>query len=112
MKLAYSVLATSVIMLTASICTATAQMPDAHTVVTPQNIKWGPAPDSLPAGAQIAVLYGDPSKDALFAFRLKIPKGYRIPPHTHPKPEIVTVISGAFRIGMGDSGDQNKADRL
>jgi hypothetical protein len=62
-----------------------------HKVISPQDIKWGPAPPSLPAGAQAAVLYGDPGKEGLFAFRLKVPKGYHIAPHTHPKPEIVTV---------------------
>jgi quercetin dioxygenase-like cupin family protein len=41
----------------------------------------------------------------MFAFRLKLPKGYHIPPHTHPKPEIVTVLSGTARLGMGTSAD-------
>jgi quercetin dioxygenase-like cupin family protein len=58
------------------------------------------------------VLYGDPSKEGLFAIRLKLPKGYRVPPHTHPQPEIVTVISGVFHIGMGDTADDSKAKAL
>jgi hypothetical protein len=37
----------------------------------------------------------DPSKEGVFAMRLKAAKGYHIPPHTHPKPEINTVISGS-----------------
>lgn len=44
--------------------------------------------------------------------RLKMPKGYQIPPHTHPKPEVVTVISGAFRLGMGEKADPGKAKAL
>jgi hypothetical protein len=63
---------------------------DTHKMVTPQEIDWGPAPAALPPGAQSAVLYGDPTKEALFAMRLRLPKGYHIAPHTHPKPEIVT----------------------
>jgi hypothetical protein len=47
-----------------------------------QEIKWGPAPPSIPPGAQAAVLYGDPGKEGLFSLRLKLPKGYHIPPHT------------------------------
>jgi hypothetical protein len=70
-----------------------------HKVISPQDIKWGPAPPSVPPGAQSAVLYGDPGKEGLFAFRLKVPKGYHIAPHTHPKPEIVTVLSGTARLG-------------
>jgi hypothetical protein len=33
-----------------------------HVVVTPDQITWGPAPPSLPSGAQLAILEGDPSK--------------------------------------------------
>ena len=63
-------------------------------------------------GAEFAVLFGDPSKEGLFAMRLKLPKGYEIPPHSHPKPEVVTVISGTFRLGMGETADQSKAQTL
>jgi quercetin dioxygenase-like cupin family protein len=90
---------------------ASAQMPE-HKLMTPQEIKWGPAPPSVPAGAQAAILYGDPSKDGVFALRLKVPKDYHIPPHTHPKPEIVTVVSGTARLGMGTQADRAKAKVL
>ena len=80
-----------------------------HKLTTPQDVQWGAGPPSLPPGAEAAVLYGDPTKDGLFAMRLKLPKGYRIAPHTHPKPEIVTVIAGTFRVGMGETADQAKA---
>jgi quercetin dioxygenase-like cupin family protein len=68
-------------------------------------IKWQEGPPSLPKGAMIAVLEGDPTKEGPFVFRLKIPDGYRVPPHTHPKTERVTVISGTFNIGMDDKFD-------
>lgn len=58
------------------------------------------------------MLYGDPTKAELFALRLKLPSGYHIPPHTHPKPEIVTVISGTFRLGMGETADEGQAEPL
>ena len=32
--------------------------------------------------------------------RLKLPDGSHIAPHFHSQPEIVTVISGNFRVGM------------
>lgn len=69
---------------------------------TPQDIKWSPGPLSLPAGAEVAPLYGDATKEEMFALRIKLPKGYRVPPHSHPKPEIATVLSGTVRLGMGD----------
>ncbi|MEX2216514.1 MAG: cupin domain-containing protein [Phycisphaeraceae bacterium] len=72
----------------------------------PSELKWQEGPPSLPKGAKYAVLEGDPSKDGPFVFRVKVPDGYRIPPHTHPKVERVTVISGTFNIGMGDKFDE------
>ena len=72
------------------------------------DIKWGPAPNVLPRGAQIAVVSGYPSKDALYVVRLKMPSNYEIPAHNHPTSEYVTVISGDFHIGMGDKLDRQK----
>lgn len=85
---------------------------DAHTMVTPDAIKWGPAPKVLPAGAEAAVLFGDPTKEGMFALRLKVPAGYAIAPHTHPADEVVTVISGATNLGMGETADRNVTTAL
>jgi hypothetical protein len=72
-------------------------------------IEWRDGPPSLPPGAKIAVLEGDPGKEGPFVFRVKAPDGYRIPPHTHPKTERITVISGTFNIGMGEKFDAKAA---
>lgn len=84
----------------------------AHTMVAPNDIKWAPAPKMLPAGAEAAVLFGDPTKEGLFALRLKVPAGYAIPPHTHPAYEVVTVISGATNLGMGKTADPGATKAL
>ena len=83
-----------------------------HTVVAPDAVKWGPGPPALPAGAQAAVLLGDPSKEGPFTIRVSVPDGYRIPPHFHPSAENVTVISGVFHIATGDTFDTAKGDAL
>ena len=88
-----------------------AQTRQAH-VVTPEHLSWGPAPAILPAGARLAVLEGDPSKPAPFTMRLEMPAGYRLPPHFHTFDEHVTVISGAFQVGMGDTFDESKLTTL
>jgi quercetin dioxygenase-like cupin family protein len=81
---------------------------DMPTVYAPKAIPWKDGPPSLPTGAKFAVLEGDPSKEGPFTMRLKVPNGYRIPPHTHPKTERLTVISGTFRLGMGETFDADK----
>ena len=48
----------------------------------------------------------------MFALRIKVPKGYRIAPHTHPRPELVTVISGKLSLGFGQSVDRAKTQAL
>jgi quercetin dioxygenase-like cupin family protein len=73
-----------------------------HVIQTPQEAKWGPAPPILPAGAQIVVLAGDPTKPVEYAIRLKFPAHYAIPAHSHPTDEHVVVTSGALTFGMGD----------
>jgi hypothetical protein len=79
----------------------------APVVVTPDKIQWGPAPPIFPAGAQMAVLAGDVAKPGPFVVRLKLPDGYRIMPHWHPTAETVTILSGEFRVGMGDKFDES-----
>jgi quercetin dioxygenase-like cupin family protein len=73
------------------------------------DLKWGPAPPGLPAGAQLAVLSGDPTKEGMFTIRLKFPANYAVPPHHHPSDELVTVIDGQTFVGMGDTLDKAKA---
>jgi quercetin dioxygenase-like cupin family protein len=81
-----------------------------HTIVTPDNLKWV-EPAVLP-GARLAVVQGDPSKEGLFVYRLKMPAGYKIPPHFHKASENVTVLSGVFSIGLGKEFDQKKGQEL
>lgn len=57
----------------------------ALSIYTPKDVTWKDGPPSLPKGARIAVLEGDPGKEGPFVFRVKVPDGYRVPPHTHPK---------------------------
>ena len=80
--------------------------------VNVEDIKWGPAPPSIPPGAQLAVVAGDPSKEGLFTMRLKMPANYKVPAHHHPTDEFVTVISGDFRVGLGDKLDMDKGQSL
>jgi quercetin dioxygenase-like cupin family protein len=75
-------------------------------------LNWGPAPAVFPAGAKMAVLQGDPGQSALFTVRLQMPDGYRIPAHYHPTDEHITVISGTFLVGMGDTLNATRTTAL
>jgi hypothetical protein len=77
-----------------------------HTVVPADAVTWGPAPPSLPPGAQAAVLLGSPAKEGPFVLRLKFPPGYIVPPHRHTKDEMVTVIALRDGRGRDDRADQ------
>jgi len=83
-----------------------------HTVVSGDAVKWGPAPASLPPGAQAAALLGSPAREGPFVLRLKFPNGFTIPPHRHSKDEFVTVISGKFAVGSGETLDRASAKLL
>ena len=77
----------------------------------PNDLKWADVPE-LPPGAKIAVIQGPLHEAVPFIFRLKVPAGYRIPVHTHPAVEHVTVISGTYYFAGGDTFDHASATML
>lgn len=80
-----------------------------HNAFTADQVQYQPAPPMLNPGAQLAVLEGNPmGESGDFTVRLKMPAGYKIAPHWHPKRENVTVLSGNFKVGMGDKWDDSK----
>lgn len=83
-----------------------------HVVMKPTTLKWGAAPPSLPPGAQMAILIGDPSKAGPYVARAKFPDGYKVPPHWHPTDENVTVVQGTFLMGTGDKFDTATLEEL
>ena len=98
--------------LAAALAAAPAHSMDDQVFVNKGDIKWGDAPPTLPKGAKIAVLYGDPGKPGPFTLRLATPANYRIAPHWHSQTENLTVISGALYLGMGDKLVAKKARAL
>lgn len=89
---------------------ATKAAPAAHkNAFTPDEVQWGPAPPFVQPGASLAVLEGNPmGTTGDYTIRLKMPDGYKVAPHWHPKRENVTVISGTLKLGMGDKFDESR----
>lgn len=75
-------------------------------------VKWQAAPPFLPKGADFAVVSGDPAKEGPYIIRLKVPASYKMPAHSHPRTENVTVMSGDLHVGMGDKLDPSKGQSL
>jgi quercetin dioxygenase-like cupin family protein len=81
---------------------------EGHISIIPSEIKWTDAP-SIGPGAKLAVLEGDIKQAAPFTMRIKLPPDFKVPTHTHPVFERVTVLSGMFHMGIGETFDHTKA---
>jgi len=80
--------------------------PQPMTLHPSAEIRWQPGPASLPRGAMMAVLEGDPQSSGVFTMRIKFPAGFEVRPHYHSQTEHATVISGTLHIGMGTRFDR------
>ena len=73
---------------------------DAMKVVTADELVWKEHP--FFKGAQIVNVLGNPTKAETIILRVKFPPHFKVPPHTHPYSEVVTVLSGTYWNAMGD----------
>jgi len=64
-------------------------------------------PPGFTPGMKLALIAGDPGKEGAYTLRLQFPAGYRFPVHWHPGAENLTVVSGTFQLGMGNTADWN-----
>lgn len=86
---------------------------DEHVVVQGDKVAWQPAPKALPPGGEVAVMAGNPeANDGFYVIRARLPDGYMVAPHTHSKVENVTVLSGTFKVGMGEMVNTAKVEAL
>jgi quercetin dioxygenase-like cupin family protein len=60
-------------------------------------LQWGPCPDFIPKGCEIAVLHGDPSKPNADVF-FKVPANFTIPHHWHTSAERIVLVSGELHV--------------
>lgn len=86
----------------------TAEQAAGYVSVNPSEPKWSDAP-SIGPGAKIAMIEGDLKAAGPVTFRIKVPPKSKIPVHTHPLVEHVTVLSGTFYFATGDKFDASKA---
>lgn len=60
-------------------------------------LAWGPCPEFLPEGCQIAVLHGDPAEENTDVF-FKVPANSVIPRHWHNSAERMILVSGELHL--------------
>ncbi len=81
----------------------------AHKIVRFGDLKWTP----IIKGCDLAAVSGDPNADGTpFVIRLRCADGAKIPAHWHPTDENVTVLKGAFLVGMGETFDESKLQTM
>lgn len=85
----------SAVLFTATAATA-AEVPLAKRATDPA-LQWAPCPAIFPAGCELTVLHGDPTKPNADAL-LRIPAGYAIPEHTHTSAERMVLVSGRMTV--------------
>ena len=109
------VLAAVMVYLGASMCIASEigmmDFPEGEVqlVVRADATPWKPCPSTLPPGCEMAVLDGDPKSADLFTIRFRVDELLVMPPHTHPKDERVTVISGTVAVAFGAEATRQEA---
>lgn len=62
-----------------------------------KTLQWGPCPDFIPKGCEIAVLQGDPAQNNLDIY-FKVPGDFEIPHHLHTSQERIVLVSGTLDV--------------
>lgn len=58
------------------------------------------------SGVRASWALGAEPAEGLYALRVRLGAGGRIPPHTHPDDRYTTVLEGAIWVGFGDTFDE------
>jgi quercetin dioxygenase-like cupin family protein len=81
-------------------------------VVHSEEIEWKPCPPNLPSGCEVAVLEGNPRAPGLFTVRFRVNDEFVMPPHTHPKDERVTIMTGRVSVAFGAKASHDDAKQF
>lgn len=95
---------------TAALAQEATPVSESITPVLTDELEWSEyQPEGFEPGMQVATVHGDPSVEGEpYVIRASFIDGYRIPAHFHPKTENLTVVSGIFRLAMGEQEDDSK----
>jgi len=91
------------------IITAPAQerQPQALALI-PSEMPWMSQGPLAAPGMEQVNLIGNPANPGPYTLRLRFPKGFKVAPHTHPDAREVTILSGVYATGYGETFDSAK----
>jgi len=84
---------------TVATCQSSAPVP-----ILPDSIRWVSPPNV--SGLQAAWVLGNEQKPGAYILRVKLAKGTKISPHTHPDERNTTVLTGTIYVGFGKTFDE------
>jgi quercetin dioxygenase-like cupin family protein len=93
-----------VLLVAAAFCTVATGQSRAPAPILPDSIRWVSPPNI--SGLQAAWILGAEQKPGAYILRVKLAKGARIPPHTHPDERNTTVLAGTIYVGFGETFDE------
>ena len=76
------------------------------TPILPNTVMWSPSP--IDPAVLSAWFIGGPESRGMYALRVKIASGTKLPPHTHPDERLIVVLSGTIYVGFGETIDESK----
>jgi quercetin dioxygenase-like cupin family protein len=80
-----------------------------HKIIHSGDLKWNP----IIRGCDIAMVEGDMNAEGQqFVLRFRCADGAITPAHWHPTDEYITVLKGAFLVGMGEKFDESKLQTM
>ena len=79
---------------------------DAPVPILPDSLRWVSPPNVT--GLQAAWVLGEEQKHGPYLIRVKLARGARIAPHTHPDERNTTVLAGTIYVGFGEEFDETK----
>ncbi len=86
---------------------AEVEIPEGVVALTTKQFKW----QDSPVGWKMAVLYGDMRSNDYSVVRLRLPRNWDAPPHTHERTEleVLRVLSGTMLLAFGEDLTRNTA---
>ena len=101
MRILSGTIACAIILFTVTAAQGERPAPDLISLM-PSEIEFSPGGGALDVSS--ALISGDPDKEGVYVMRLRVGAGVVFAPHFHDQDRYVTVISGTWAFGTGESG--------